>query len=238
MYYDLLSGLSMSVLLVDVFCSIVFFLLIMPLHSIVQARTILLLGGGDPGTVKKLRYNPLLHQGVFSFLFLLLFDFAWINPIPVRTNSFRGHKWQLFVCMISGQLVHIMFAILGGLGFNIISATLGVNYYFDSVTMALRVGGSSSYFGNILGIFFFTFMFANLLTFFVNLIPLPPFDGYYITRMFVSKKIRKKILNFHIIVIIGMLLLCASTLLQSIYKPYLNLLCVIITDITSRFVPR
>jgi Zn-dependent protease len=124
---------------------------------------------GDP-TAKlagRLTLNPIAHIDPIGTLLvpaiLLLFSggtflFAFAKPVPVNPYNIRDKRWGLALVSIAGPGSNFLLALIFGLLIRFLP-------FFDSPTYTAFI----SYLGIV--------VYANLLLFVFNLIPIPPLDG-------------------------------------------------------------
>ena len=231
MFYLFLSGAPFMEIIANVCAIIVTFLIIIPCHSAVVAACTRLLGAQTEKTYEKFKINPFVHQGLFSIIALILFNFAWPTTSYMDTSALRKRKKSVLLCPFAGLAVQMAFVILAGIAFGILSKQTKVGYEFSG--NLISIGGSYSNMNNFLGMIFYYIVRINTLTAIINLIPLLPFDGYYFLRAFAHSKFRNKIRKIADYVIIAVFVLFLTTLPQRFLLPYIDILCSKILDISK-----
>lgn len=133
---------------------------------------------GDP-TAKRLgrvTINPLAHVDVLGFLALLIIGFGWGKPVPVNPAYFKHRKRDEILVSISGVTVNLILAFL-----------------FTGIVKILSVYSGSvfaSNAGQILLSMLIACIWINLVLMVLNLIPIPPLDGFNVVAELLHLKER------------------------------------------------
>ena len=131
-----------------------------PVHEAAHATAAWKLGDGHARALGRVSLDPRRHIDPLGAGLLLLSAFSgggmigWAKPTPVMAQSLRG-----------GSLGWALVAIAGPLSNLVIAVTAAVLYRL--------LGGPEDLVGGLIG--YFTFFNVGL--FFLNLLPIPPFDG-------------------------------------------------------------
>lgn len=123
------------------------------------------IGQGDrtPEKLGHLTWNPLVHMGVESLIFLILTGISW-GQMPVNPRSFRNPKWGSIFVSAAGPLSNLCLGIIF-----IFLLQISLNFSFASF-----LSPKFLYMGAALNIRLFIF----------NLLPIPPLDGFHIFSEF------------------------------------------------------
>ena len=131
-------------------------------HAIVADR----LGDRTPRFQGRLTLNPIAHIEPIGFILILLTGFGWAKPVQTNPSAYKNYyKDDLkvsFAGPFANLIIGFMFAIFAGLLWKY-SPTQG-NVY-DILLQLLKITVS-----------------INCMLFFLNLVPVPGFDGYHIIR--------------------------------------------------------
>ena len=124
------------------------------------------LGDKTPRFQGRLTLNPIVHIDPMGFLLILLVGFGWAKPVQTNPSAYKNYyKDDLKVSAagpIANLIIGLVFAILLVL-FEKFSPLQGQLY---------KIIGSILYITGGL----------NCMLFFLNLVPIPGFDGYHIVR--------------------------------------------------------
>ncbi len=143
-------------------------------HEFAHAYSAWKLGDDTAYRQGRVTLNPLVQMNPFGFLMLLVAGFGWAGPTPVspwklRPNPRIGNLIVTFAGPASGLLISIAAAFIVRIG-----TTLRVPALYPYSPDLIR---------NLIpspGQFLFWFVYLNVLLFFFNLLPIYPFDGYWI----------------------------------------------------------
>jgi len=124
------------------------------------------LGDKTPRFQGRLTLNPIVHIDPIGFILILLVGFGWAKPVQTNPSAYKNYyKDDLKVSAagpIANLIIGLVFAILLVL-FEKFSPLQGQLY---------KIIGSILYITGGL----------NCMLFFLNLVPIPGFDGYHIVR--------------------------------------------------------
>jgi len=124
---------------------------------------------GDPTAAENghLTLNPLKQMGVFSLIMLAIMGIAW-GGVPVNSERMK-HKYSDAIVSLAGPLTNLFLFTIFLFGYSISAYYVNVKGY----------GETNQALNNIVMIFFVGSM-VNILLFFLNILPLPPLDGWKI----------------------------------------------------------
>ena len=125
---------------------------------------------GDP-TAKylgRLSLNPLQHLDKTGTLMLLLIGFGWAKPVPVNANSLgMDPRKGMAIVGAAGPASNFLMALVFSIIYRAASIDLPNNW--DALS-----------FSDSLGVLIFLIVQINIVLGVLNLIPVPPLDGYRI----------------------------------------------------------
>jgi Zn-dependent protease len=141
-------------------------LLAFTFHEYAHAITADRLGDKTPRFQGRLTLNPIAHIDPMGFILILIMGFGWAKPVQTNPSAFKNYYKDDLKVSIAGPLANLMlgfiFAILGAL-FTKFSPIQGALY--EIIQSILFITGQ-----------------INCVLFFLNLVPIPGFDGFHIVR--------------------------------------------------------
>ena len=141
-------------------------LLAFTFHEYAHAMTADRLGDKTPRFQGRLTLNPISHIDPIGFIMILIFGFGWAKPVQTNPSAFKNYYKDDLKVSLAGPLANITLAF-------VFSIILGVYSKF---------GLESSELGSIVYIIIYYTAYLNCMLFFLNLIPIPGFDGFHILR--------------------------------------------------------
>ncbi|MBU3191588.1 site-2 protease family protein [Clostridium bowmanii] len=135
-------------------------------HEYAHAITADRLGDKTPRFQGRLTLNPIAHIDLMGFILILIVGFGWAKPVQTNPSAYKNYyKDDLKVSAagpIANLIIGIVFAIFLVLfeKFSPITGELG-----KIIQAILEITGS-----------------LNCVLFFLNLVPIPGFDGFHIVR--------------------------------------------------------
>jgi len=193
--------LFLSVLLVSV-----------SLHEMMHAFVAYRLGDDLAHSQGRISFNPLVHIDPLLTIalpaVLLLLGQPPIlaaKPVPINTSRIDGEEYGLATVGVSGPLVNLALAFIGGFLFGVLEPT---GFLFDLLRLFVQIN---------VGLFVF------------NMLPLPPLDGSRLLYAFAPEGVRavmRQIESFGIlglIIILSFALPVISPILTTVNEFILNL---------------
>jgi len=128
------------------------------------------LGDKTPRFQGRLTLNPIPHIDPIGFILILLVGFGWAKPVQTNPSAYRRYYKDDLKVSIAGPVANIIVAVVSTvvliLFLKILAFThLSYNTAIDIIFMILK---------NIVR--------WNILLFFLNLLPIPGFDGFHVLR--------------------------------------------------------
>lgn len=128
-------------------------------HEYAHARMALWCGDDTAAREGHLTLNPMIQMGRTSILLLLLLGIAW-GSVPVNSGYLRRKRWGEFLVAAVGPAANLLLALV----FTFVAAFLAARVQVSPLYSGLlRVAGE-----------------INVLLFLLNIIPVPPLDGWNI----------------------------------------------------------
>ncbi|MCD1261597.1 site-2 protease family protein [Paenibacillus athensensis] len=140
---------------------------------------------GDPGPrqMGRVTLNPIVHIDIFGLVLLVIAGIGWAKPVLVSAGRFKKPRWHGTIVAAAGPFSHLILAFLGAFLINLFN-------HFDWLN-AMSLGGARA-----IVIFLFYFLSFNLVLFLLNIIPLPPLDGYLIIRYWMPYRFAAKMQKY------------------------------------------
>lgn len=137
-------------------------------HEVAHGYSALMLGDPTAKLAKRLTLNPLRHIDLFGTIIVPLicvlspsnFLFGWAKPVPYNPYNLKNQRWGEAIVAVSGVATNFFLAIVFAL-----FARYGFAHGLDTYA------GLSS-----------IIVLVNLSLGLLNLIPIPPLDGYTFLR--------------------------------------------------------
>ena len=163
------------------------------LHECAHGVAALWSGDGTAARLGRIRLNPLAHVDLFGSIILpaiLLMTpggvvFGWAKPVPVDRRQFRRPRHGLLAVTLAGVSINMMLALACASALLAIGAALRIAYpdaTSDGFVMPLAtvsmqgVANAGAWELVIAGLK--QAIFINLVLFALNILPIPPLDGY------------------------------------------------------------
>ena len=149
-------------------------------HEISHGYTAYKMGDPTAKSLGRLSLNPLKHLDPIGALCMLLFGFGWAKPVPINTRYFKKPRASMALTALAGPVSNLLMAFVAFVAWLYITV----------------LGGTSSLFVELLGIFFEDFFVLNLGLAVFNLVPVPPLDGSRILFVLLPDKIYFGIMRY------------------------------------------
>ncbi len=133
-------------------------------HEYAHASVAWRLGDDTAAREGHLSLNPFVQMGGMSLIMLLVIGIAW-GAVPVSIERFR-HRWAGAVVAVAGPLSNLVLSAIFALLFVVVTAFWG-DAAGHEIPMFFRVGA-----------------LANGVLFFLNMLPVPMFDGWSVFSYF------------------------------------------------------
>ncbi|MDP4089793.1 MAG: site-2 protease family protein [Bacillota bacterium] len=157
-------------------------------HAIVADR----LGDRTPRFQGRITLNPVAHIDPLGFILFVIARFGWAKPVQVNRTAFKNYYKDDIKVSVAGPVANLIIAVVF-----VPIALLYVKYFY------YRIEPNNLY--DIIERIIAFVPEYNVLLFFLNLMPIPGFDGYHIlSDLFPStfNKLNYKIGNYQMIIMI------------------------------------
>ncbi|AFY56992.1 Zn-dependent protease [Rivularia sp. PCC 7116] len=126
------------------------------LHELCHGVVAMAQGDNTPKKAGHITLNPVVHMGWQSIIFLCIAGISW-GQMPINPNKFRNGRISDFLVSVAGPLCNL------ALGFILIGLLLS---FYNSEIVSTE--------------FLHLAARVNLTLFFLNILPIPPLDGFHI----------------------------------------------------------
>lgn len=164
---------------------------------------------GDP-TAKdlgRITLDPLKHFDVFGTIMILISFIGWAKPVPVNPRNFKNHKYGTMFVSLAGPVSNLILAVVFAIPFVFLS--LKSFPPSDNAIDPVEIMFNLSYFGVVMN--------TGLAIF--NLLPIPPLDGSKILTGILPAKYYFKIMEYHQISFVILIVLAYTGWLSRILIP-------------------
>ncbi|MBU5590479.1 site-2 protease family protein [Clostridium sp. MSJ-4] len=139
-------------------------------HAVVADR----LGDKTPRFQGRLTLNPINHIDPIGFIMILIVGFGWAKPVQVNPSAFKNYYKDDLKVSLAGPIANLLVAISSAL-------ILALFMIFVKFTDGNKIT-------SIITLIINYMIHINVMLFFLNLMPIPGFDGFHIIRdLFPSK---------------------------------------------------
>jgi len=137
--------------------------LAMTVHEFAHAFVAYKMGDPTPKFQGRLTFDPLVHVDWIGFISFALFGFGWAKPVQVNPNNFRNKRVGDILVSFAGPLANLCLAIFT---------------YFIYMILLIAIPAFPDIASRIID----KIIWLNIVFSILNLIPIPPFDGYHILK--------------------------------------------------------
>jgi Zn-dependent protease len=149
--------------LVEILLSLPAVFLAMTVHEFAHAFVAYKMGDPTPKFQGRLTLDPLAHVDWIGFISFALFGFGWAKPVQVNPSNFRNKRVGDILVSVAGPLANITLALLA---------------YFIFLILLIAIPMFPDIGSRIID----KIIWLNVVFSILNLIPIPPFDGYHILK--------------------------------------------------------
>lgn len=156
-----------------ILASVFLVFVVIPIHEFAHAWVAVKMGDQTPRLAGGLTLNPMAHIDPVGAIMIALIGFGWGKPTPINPNNFRNRKLGVALTSAAGPLSNILFGWL---------------LLFLSVVVSNISAISGT---NLEAILYYFFLYGADISIYLavlNLLPIPPFDGYGVIEEFLPRK--------------------------------------------------
>lgn len=161
-----LSGFFNNSIVPGLIAKAIIILCCFPIHECAHAWMEAKLGDNTGERVGRITLNPIKHLDLWGTIMLIAFGVGYAKPVPVNTRNFSNPKRDHAIVSLTGPMSNLIMA---------------VAFLFIEHVIYAAAGGAIAY-GTVLATAAYCLRYASYINFaltVLNLIPLPPLDGYH-----------------------------------------------------------
>lgn len=151
-------------------------------------------GDPTPRSMGRVTLNPRVHLDVLGMIFFLLIGIGWAKPVLVNRSRFRHPRTMGIAVSAAGPISNLLLAFVSML----IWFSLYQTHLLDSASRGIVVA---------IHLFLYLMVAQNIFLFILNLLPLPPLDGYRILEDLLPRRVMMKIKPYEQWLFYGILLM-------------------------------
>lgn len=162
-------------------------------HEYAHAWMAVRLGDDTPKYQGRLTLNPFNHIDFIGFIMLITLGFGWAKPVETNPNALKNYYKDDLKISAAGPLMNLLCTIVFTIVFAFMIKLPIINIELNS----------------ILNTIVYYIAYYNCLWMFLNLIPIPGFDGFHILRDLFPKqfyKIADDLYRYQMIIFIALIL--------------------------------
>lgn len=142
-------------------------------HEFAHAAVATWFGDPTPREQGRLTLDPRPHLDMVGTILFVLIGFGWAKPVETNPSFYKYPRLMDVLVSLAGPLMNLVLAV----GSMMVYTWYASTGYSDSISV-----GSDSAIRS-----FLNWMFHyNFVWFLLNMLPLPPFDGYHVVRGFLN----------------------------------------------------
>lgn len=127
-------------------------------HECSHALVAVALGDPTPKNQGRLTLNPGAHISPMGLIMFIIMGFGWAEPVTVNPSNFKHPRRDDLLVSAAGPFSNLIFAMLL---FPILIYTPMPGWLYPFIISAYSI---------------------NLVLFFLNMLPIPPLDGYHVLK--------------------------------------------------------
>jgi len=137
-------------------------------------------GDPTPRSMGRLTLNPRVHLDWLGMIFFLIIGIGWAKPVLVNRSRFKRPRLMGIVVSAAGPVSNLLLGFVSMLVFYSLLKFHLLDNASPGVIEALKL-------------FLYLMIMQNIFLFILNLLPLPPLDGYRIVQDLLPTRIMMKI---------------------------------------------
>jgi Zn-dependent protease len=135
-------------------------------HEFAHAITADMLGDKTPRFQGRITLNPISHIDPMGFILILLVGFGWAKPVQTNPSAYKNYYKDDLKVSLAGPMANMI---------------LGLVFAFIAV-LFFRFSPIQGDLNKVILDILKNAVYINCLLFFLNLVPIPGFDGFHILR--------------------------------------------------------
>lgn len=173
--FDYMRGdATLVALVISVFAALAVIFVVFPIHECAHCFMAKWLGDDTADREGRLTLNPFVHVDFMGALLIFICNIGWSKPAPVNLSRCNKVKIRTASALVAaaGPLANLLLAYILMIAMKILAIT---GTFSGDTIMYLFTG-------------LYQVMSISLFLTVLNLVPIPPFDGYRIVASFASRK--------------------------------------------------
>jgi len=166
-----------SLNIIDILLSLPAVFLAFSFHEFAHAYVAYRMGDPTPKLQGRLTLDPIAHVDWIGLIMFAVFGFGWAKPVQVNSSNFRNRKKGDILVSLAGPVSNLILAIIAFIILQILEITL------PGASLGKLINRTGILYRIIDKIVWLNIVFSLL-----NLVPIPPFDGYKIIKTFLFRK--------------------------------------------------
>jgi len=204
------------------------------LHECAHAISAHWSGDGTAARLGRIRLNPLAHIDPFGSIILpaiLLMTpggivFGWAKPVPINQRQFRNQRRGLLAVTLAGVSINMLLALACTAGLLAVGSALRIAYpdaTSDGFTVPfaqvkLQGVANAATWELVIAVLKWG-MLINLLLFTLNILPIPPLDGYGVLESLAPKALTQFVASLRSFGFILLIVLIVSGVIGYLLLP-------------------
>ncbi|MDR2368151.1 MAG: site-2 protease family protein [Deltaproteobacteria bacterium] len=207
-----------SVNIPDLIIRIPAILLALTVHEFAHAWLAWKRGDGTAKAMGRITLNPIAHLDVLGTIVMILTGFiGWAKPVPVNPRNFRNANHDMALVAAAGPMANIVLTAIFTAAFWLL--LYDADFFDRAIPQGIKIPLIN----------FMTYcVVINIAFAFLNLLPIPPLDGFNVIAMFLPANVVIFCLRYQMLFMIGLILFVAvgpfPDILTSIIRLFFRLL--------------
>lgn len=198
MLLSALSSGNIIVIIMSVMASLFLVFCVIPLHEYAHGWMAYKMGDNTAKLRGQLTLNPLAHIDPIGAILIVLIGFGWGRPVPIDERNFKNPRKGILLTALAGPVSSLL---LGWL-------LLFIMTIFNHIPVL-----SGTILGVAINTFFSVSAQISIYIAVLNLLPVPPFDGFGVLSVFLTdRQYYKMVANQQLISTIVIVLLVTGIL--------------------------
>jgi Zn-dependent protease len=157
--------------LIDILLSLPAVFLAISFHEFAHAYVAYRMGDPTPKMQGRLTLDPIAHIDWIGLIMFTVFGFGWAKPVQVNHSNFRNRRRGDILVSLAGPIANLFLAFITFI------VLLAIEIILPETSLGRFINQSG-----IVYQIFDKIVWLNIVFSLLNLVPIPPFDGYHILK--------------------------------------------------------